>query len=479
MSTVSTKHLPQMPPPSSPSADSRRAKVEIPSNWIMPNSPEAEKSLLGCLIVAPRDMSQEATSRLSEEVFYDQRHRLIFAAVRSLHEANLPVDSVTLPQKLSDLGQLEAVGGYGYIAQLIAEVPTPTNIFTYADIVRDKYLLRRVMIACAEVLQSVKESSDDPKPVLERAQEQFFIISQDRIEREAQPVSELVIPALRLIEKYYQNKGRVVGIPTGFADLDSLTGGFQAGQMIVIAARPGMGKTSFALNVAEHASVDAKKPVAIFSLEMTNQELMMRLLASRARVSGQTIRKGFTTQEDLMRITHAAHEIKDAPLYFDSTVGLTLAQLRTRARRLKKRYDIQLIIVDYLQLVLPPAHRRNDNRAVEVAEISGGIKAMAMELEIPVMVLSQLNRKPDERGGQPRLSDLRESGAIEQDADIVGLLYRPEKYAEDEEQRDSLTGEAILDIQKHRNGPTDKISLTFLEQLTRFENRSLSSQESL
>ncbi len=458
---------------------SRRPQAEIPSNWVLPHSIEAERSLLGCLIAAPRDMSQEAASRLIEEVFYDQRHQIIFSAIRTLHEANLPVDTVTLPQKLTDAGVLDAVGGYGYIAQIIAEVPTPTNIFTYAEIVREKYLLRRVMVACAEVLQSVKENADDPKPVLELAQEQFFVISQDRIEKEAQPVSELVIPALRLIEKYYQNKGKVVGIPSGFADLDSLTGGFQSGQMVVIAARPGMGKTSFALNVAEHASVDAKKAVAIFSLEMTNQELMMRLLASRARVSSQTIRKGFTTQEDLMRITHAAHEIKDAPLYFDSTVGLTLAQLRTRARRLKKRYNIDMIIVDYLQLIMPPAHRRNDNRAVEVAEISGGVKAMAMELEIPVLVLSQLNRKPDERGGQPRLSDLRESGAIEQDADIVGLLYRPEKYADDDEERGTLTGEAILDIQKHRNGPTEKISLTFLEQLTRFENRSLSSQDSL
>ena len=456
-----------------------RTRPEIPSNWSLPHSPEAERSLLGCLIAAPRDMSQEAASRLTEEVFYDQRHQIIFSAIRQLHEANIPVDTVTLPQKLSDSSLLDSVGGISYIARIIAEVPTPTNIFTYAEIVREKYLLRRVMIACAEVLQAVKENADDPKPVLELAQEQFFVISQDRIEKEAQPVSELVIPALRLIEKYYQNKGKVIGVPSGFADLDSLTGGFQPGQMVVIAARPGMGKTSFALNVAEHASVDAKKAVGIFSLEMTNQELMMRLLASRARVSSQTIRKGFTSQEDLMRITHAAHELKDAPLYFDSTVGLTLAQLRTRARRLKKKFHIDMIIVDYLQLVLPPTNRRSDNRAVEVAEISGGIKAMAMELEIPVIVLSQLNRKPDERGGQPRLSDLRESGAIEQDADIVGLLYRPEKYADDDEKRGSLSGEAILDIQKHRNGPTEKISLTFIEQLTRFENRSIHAEERL
>jgi len=453
------------------------ARVEIPPNWNLPNSPEAERSLLGCLITAPRDMAQEAASRLSDQVFYDARHQMIFSAIRQLHDKNTPVDTVTLPQKLIDDGILNDVGGIPYIARIIAEVPTPTNIFTYAEIVREKYLLRRVMTACAEVLQAVKEYADDPKPVLELAQEQFFIISQDRIEKEAQPVSELVIPTLRLIEKYYQNKGKVIGVPSGFADLDSLTGGFQSGQMIVIAARPGMGKTSFALNVAEHASVDAKKAVGIFSLEMANQELMMRLLASRARVSSQTIRKGFTSQEDLMRITHAAHELKDAPLYFDSTVGLSLAQLRTRARRLKKKYNIDLIIIDYLQLVLPPTNRRADNRAVEVAEISGGIKAMAMELEIPVIVLSQLNRKPDERGGQPRLSDLRESGAIEQDADIVGLLYRPEKYADDEEKRGSLTGEAILDIQKHRNGPTERIHLTFIEQLTRFENRSLSAEE--
>ncbi len=460
-------------------APAKSQQVEIPTNWKLPHSPEAERSLLGCLIVAPRDMSQEAASRISEEVFYDYRHQVIFSAIRQLHEANLPVDSVTLPQKLSDNGTLQSIGGYAYIARLISEVPTPTNIFTYVEIVREKYLLRRVMFACATVLQAIKDNSEDPKPVLELAQEQFFLISQDRIEKEVQPVSELVMPTLRLIEKYYQNKGNVIGVPSGFSDLDSLTGGFQPGHMIVIAARPGMGKTSFALNVAEHASIEAKKAVGIFSLEMTNQELMLRLLSSRARVSSQTIRKGFTSKEDLMRLTRAANELKDAPLFFDATVGLTLAQLRTRARRMKKKYKVDLIIIDYLQLVLPSANRRAENRAVEVAEISAGIKAMAMELEIPVVVLSQLNRKPDERGGQPRLSDLRESGAIEQDADIVGLLYRPEKYADDDEKRSSLTGEAILDIQKNRNGPTERISLTFIEHITRFENRSFASEERL
>ncbi len=441
----------------------------IPSNWKLPYSLEAERGVLGSMIVSP-DAADMAEERLKEEAFFDPRHQTIFAALAHLRAKSAPVDVLTLRQRLEDLGQLGAVGGDAYLGQLVAEVPTPANIGSYAAIVRTKFLLRRAMASCAEIVRQIQETPDEAGPVLDLAEQEFYKISEDTTTKEAEPASVLVMPVMKLVERLFQNRGQVTGVATGFHDFDALTGGLKAGEMVVFAARPGVGKTSFAMNIAEHVSADLKKAVGVFTLEMTNEQIMLRLLASRARVDLKRIRDGFMSQRDFEQIAQAASELHQAPLYLDETVGVTLPQLRTKGRRMKKRYGIEMIVIDYLQLVQPGTIRRNDNRQADVAEISGGIKGLAKELGLPVIVLCQLNRKPDERGGQPRLSDLRESGAIEQDADIVGLLYRPEMVRNDDGAEGGPEGEAFLDIQKHRNGPTEKIKLTFLKQLTRFES---------
>ncbi|MBX7157962.1 MAG: replicative DNA helicase [Verrucomicrobiae bacterium] len=441
--------------------------------WPVPYSLEAERGVLGSMLLSPKEATDEALERLVEEAFYDPRHQAMFRAMQEMVDANEPLDLMLLRERLKNRGLLDEIGGDGYLAQLVADVPTPANIFSYINLVRSKFLLRQVVCSCAELVQAVQEAPDDPGPVLDQAQAAFFKISEDSTARDTQPAKDLVMPVLKLIEHMSTNKGKVIGVPTGFYDLDSLTGGLHGGDMIVFAARPGVGKTSFALNIAEHATLEGGKAVGIFSLEMSSEQLLLRMLASRARVNQKTIRDGFISDTEFKRIAHAASEIQNAKLYLDETAGISLQQLRTKARRLKKRYDVDLIIIDYLQLIQAGGIRRNDSRQADVAEISGGIKAIAKELKIPVVVLCQLNREPEKRGGgQPRLSDLRESGAIEQDADIVGLLYRPELYRDsDEVGGNGLEGEACLDIQKHRNGPTQKIDLTFLKALTRFESR--------
>lgn len=445
----------------------------LSEKWPVPYSLEAERGVLGSMLLSPKEAADEAFERLMEEVFYDPRHQMMFRCMKEISDSNHPLDPMLLRERLKDRGCLDEIGGDGYLAQMVADVPTPANIFSYINIVRSKFLLRQVVSSCAELVQAVQEAPDDPGPVLDQAQAAFYKISEDSTSKDTMPAKDLIMPVLKLIEHMSTHKGKVTGVPTGFHDLDALTCGLQGGDMVVFAARPGVGKTSFALNIAEHATLEKGKSVGVFSLEMSSEQLLLRMLASRARVNQKTIRDGFMSETEFKRIAHAASEIQNSKLFLDETAGITLAQLRTKARRLKKRYDVDLIIIDYLQLIQAGGMRRNDNRQADVAEISGGIKAIAKELKIPVIVLCQLNREPEKRGGgQPRLSDLRESGAIEQDADIVGLLYRPELYRDSDDMNvSSVEGEACLDIQKHRNGPTQKIDLTFLKALTRFESR--------
>ena len=279
--------------------------------------------------------------------------------------------------------------------------------------------------------------------------------------------------AIETIEQLYDRKGAITGLPTGFTEIDRMTSGLHGAEMIVIAARPSMGKTAFAMNIAEHVAINAKHPVAIFSLEMSSQQLVQRLLCSRARVNLQKIRDGFLSERDFPNLTNAASKLADSEIYIDDTSGLSILELRAKARRLKQKHNIELIVIDYLQLLRSPSKRAQDNRQIEIAEISSGIKALAKELNIPIIVLAQLNRNPEARaGGKPRLSDLRESGSIEQDADLVGLLVRSEYYAEDEEAKEETRGEAELIIAKQRNGPVGEVKLTFLKEFTRFEDRA-------
>lgn len=448
----------------------------MPRTWPIPHSLEAEKGVLGSMLLSPREAADEAREKLIDEAFFDPRNQDIFRGIKDILDRGVQLDLLTLRQWLEDRGLLERVGGDGYIAELVTEVPTPAHIFSYIGLVRNKYLLRRAVQSCAEIVHLVHEAPEEPAPVLEMAQEAFFEISSENITKEARSARELAVPVMKMIEERVERRKAgdpLTGVPTGFKDFDNLTGGLNAGEMVVFAARPGVGKTSFALNIAEHAAVEARRKVGIFSLEMTAEQLMLRLLASRARIDLSTIRKGFVNEHQFHKLAQVTDDLMKSDILIDDGVGITMQQLRTKARRLQRRYGLDLVIIDYLQLLQPGASRPHESRQTEVAEISGSIKGLAKELSLPVIVLCQLNRKPEERGGQPRLSDLRESGAIEQDADLVGMLYRPDMYREGEPAEDpSPVGEAVLDILKHRNGPTQKIDLTFLKQLTRFESRA-------
>lgn len=452
------------------------ARTEMPRTWPVPQSLEAEKGVLGSMLLSPREAADEAREKLVDDSFFDPRNRDIFCGIKDILDHGVQLDLLTLRQWLHDRGLLDRVGGDGYLAELVTEVPTPAHIFSYIGLVRNKYLLRRAVQSCAEIIRAVQEDPEGPAPVLEMAQQAFFEISSDNISREARSTRELAVPVMKHIEERVERRKAgdpLIGVPTGFKDFDNLTGGLNGGEMIVFAARPGVGKTSFALNIAEHAAVEARKKVGIFSLEMTAEQLMLRLLASRARIDLGTIRRGFVNEQQFHRLAQVTDDLMKSDIMIDDSVGITMQQLRTKARRLQRRHGLDLVIIDYLQLLQPGIVKPYESRQTEVAEISGSIKGLAKELSVPVIVLCQLNRKPEERGGQPRLSDLRESGAIEQDADLVGMLYRPDLYRDGEGGEDPApVGEAVLDVQKHRNGPTQKIDLTFLKQLTRFETRA-------
>jgi replicative DNA helicase len=310
---------------------------------------------------------------------------------------------------------------------------------------------------------------------LDQAEKEIFAITGEHVKTEIVPTKELVMEAIEQIEKLYETRGSVTGLPTGFIELDRMTSGLHAAEMIVIAARPSMGKTAFAMNIAEHVAMEVGKAVAVFSLEMSSQQLVQRILCSRAKVDLQRVRNGFLSERDFPNLTAAASQVAAAKMFIDDTAGLTITELRAKARRLKSQQDIQLIVIDYLQLLRSMSRRAQDNRQLEISEISAGIKALAKELNLPIIVIAQLNRQPDTRakeGGRPRLSDLRESGSIEQDADLVGLLVRPEYYETDDEAKLERAGEAELIIAKQRNGPTGDVPLTFLKQYTRFESRA-------
>jgi replicative DNA helicase len=329
--------------------------------------------------------------------------------------------------------------------------------------------------ACNRLSTQCYDQQGEIEPLLDQAEKEIFAITGEHVKTEIVPTKELVMEAIEQIEKLYETRGSVTGLPTGFIELDRMTSGLHAAEMIVIAARPSMGKTAFAMNIAEHVAMEIGKAVAVFSLEMSSQQLVQRILCSRAKVDLQRVRNGFLSERDFPNLTAAASQVAAAKMFIDDTPGLSITELRAKARRLKSQQDIQLIVIDYLQLLRSMSRRAQDNRQLEISEISAGIKALAKELNLPIIVIAQLNRQPDTRakeGGRPRLSDLRESGSIEQDADLVGLLVRPEYYETDDEAKLERAGEAELIIAKQRNGPTVDVPLTFLKQYTRFESRT-------
>ena len=463
----------------------RRRKAAVPEvakvDRLPPHSPEAEQGVLGCVLLSPNECLGECVARFKAggEVFYDLRHQTIFNALVEMYDARQAIDLITLQQRLKDKQLLEQVGGLSYLASLPDTVPSAANLSYYLDIVHEKYLLRKMIRTCTEVVSRVYDYEGEVDALLDEVEREVLRISEARVEAETNTIKELVKRAINTVEDFHARQGMLTGIGTGFADFDKLTTGLHPGEMLVIAARPSMGKTSLAMNIAEHVAIDQKLPVAVFSLEMAANSLVLRMLCSRARVNLRSVREGFLADRDFPRLTNAAGGLSSAPLYIDDTANLSILQLRARARRMWQQYGIKLFIIDYLQLLHSTA-RRAENRQQEIADISSGIKSLAKELNVPVIVLSQLNRELErEKNRKPRLSDLRESGAIEQDADVVGLLYKPSS-GDDEESGSAAEEDAVpvnLLIAKQRNGPTGDVNLTFLKSYPRFESAAKVSDE--
>jgi replicative DNA helicase len=443
-----------------------------------PHSPEAEQGVLGCVLLSPGDCLGDCVEKFKSgsEVFYDLRHRTVYEVLVEMYDKREAIDVITLQQRLKDKQQLDQVGGIAYLASLPDTVPSAANLGYYLEIVQEKHILRKMIQTCTEVVGRVYDHEGEVDALLDEVERDILRISEARVEGKTDKIKELVKKAITTIEDYHQRQGMLTGVGTGFTDLDKMTSGLHGGEMIVIAARPSMGKTSLAMNIAEAVSIDQKLPVGVFSLEMTSESLVLRMLCSRSRVNLRNVREGFLAERDFPKLTGAAGKLANAPLFIDDTSGLSILQLRAKARRMAQQYGIKLFVVDYLQLLHSTA-RRAENRQQEIADISNGIKSLAKELNVPVIVLSQLNRELEkDKDRKPRLSDLRESGAIEQDADVVGLLYKPSREEEDAFEEQDAVAVNLL-IAKQRNGPTGDVHLTFLKSYTRFESAAKVSDD--
>jgi replicative DNA helicase len=447
-----------------------------------PHSVDAEQGVLGSMLISPRETIAECVEKINEEYFYVPAHQTIYNVLVDLWNTGQAIDLITFTQVLRDRHLLDSVGGAAFVTSLFTFVPTAANVGYYLDIVRDKYILREIISAATESVRRAYEEQDEVNNLLDEVEQRIFAVGEDRFKGQMLSMKEQVMSTLESIEKLFENKGAITGVSTGFRDLDKLTSGLHSSEMIVIAARPSMGKTALAMNIAEHAAIEMKLPVAIFSLEMSAQQLVQRMLCSRARVNLAKTRDGFLAEADFPKLTHAASKLAEAKIFIDDSAGLTILELRAKARRLRAQQNVQLVIVDYLQLLRSTSRRAQDNRQLEISEISAGLKGLAKELKIPIIVVAQLNRNPEIRTGSgkgvPRLADLRESGSIEQDADLVGLLVREEYYADSDEERTELEGKAELIIAKQRNGPIGQVKLTFRKDFTRFEDRAADPAES-
>ncbi|MBW2574318.1 MAG: replicative DNA helicase [Deltaproteobacteria bacterium] len=431
-----------------------------------PQSLEAEESILSAILV-DNDTLLEVLEILSPEDFYRSAHQKIFSAISDLFSKNEPVDLVTLTNILREHDRLEEIGGAAYLANLVDTVPLAVNAQYYAKIVYNKACLRRLIEKANSIAKRCFEDRGDVDDVIDFAESSIFEISENKIKPGFYPIGKIIESNIDVLEERQGNRALVTGVATGFTKLDELTAGFQKSDLVILAGRPGMGKTALGLNIAKNAAVDANIPVAIFSLEMSKEQLSFRMLSSEARIDSSRLRRGFISQDDWIKITDSAGVLSQAPIFIDDSPNITALEIRAKSRRLKMEKDIGLIIVDYLQLMKGRASA--ERRDLEISEISRSLKALAKELDLPVVALSQLNRKLEERSDKrPQLSDLRESGALEQDADVVAFLYRDELYNRDENNPNK--GKAELIVSKQRNGPTGFCILTFLDTYTRFEN---------
>jgi len=436
-----------------------------------PQNLEAETAVLGSMLIEDEAIAL-GIELLTPEAFYKDAHKKIFQAMTVLFNENKAIDLVTLSDCLYKEGTMDEVGGPGYLASLSTSVPTAANIIYYAKIVKEKYILRHLITNATQIVKDCYDATEDVGELLDRAEKTVFEIASKKFSGAVVPIKEIVRNQIEIIDRLYQRKEHITGIATGFHEFDTMCAGLQPSDLIVIAARPSMGKSAFMTCIAEHAGMILKVPVAMFSLEMSKEQLIQRMLCSRARVDAHKVRTGFLAQSDWPALTSAAAKLSEAPIYIDDTPGLTALELKAKARRLKAQFDIKMIIVDYLQLMQGPGNI--ESRQQEISEISRSLKALAREIHVPVIAISQLSRAVESRNDhRPQLSDLRESGAIEQDADMVVLLLREEYYNPTEENR----GKAEVIIAKQRNGPVGSVFLTFVREYTRFENAELIRRE--
>ncbi len=435
----------------------------------LPANVEAERSILGAILLDNFSYN-EAAEHLKAEDFCLDSHRRIYSRMIDLMESSRPIDMITLVEELDRRKELQAVGDVGYISGLLDGVPDRPSIEHYVHIVRDKALLRGLIHAANAAIARAADQSDPAEEILNEAEATIFALSEKRIGRGFMGVQEIVREKFGSVDALLQRGQRITGLATHYEDLDEMTSGLQKSDLVIIAARPSMGKTAFAMNIAENAAVIDKKVVGMFSLEMSRESLLLRLLCSQARVDSHKMRTGSLWKDDMQKVVKAMEELAHAPIFIDDTPGIALSEMRAKARRLKQSQNgqLDLIIVDYLQL-MSGGGRRFENRTQEVSAISRGLKALAKEMEVPVIALSQLSRAPESRGGdhRPQLADLRESGSIEQDADVVAFIFREEVYKPDDP---SLSGIAEIIISKQRNGPIGRVKMAFMKNSTRFES---------
>jgi len=429
-----------------------------------PQNIEAEQSVIGSMML-DREVIPVITEVLKAEDFYRQDHIEIYEAVMDLFEKAEPIDIITVSDQLRLRGSVDNVGGLEYLTQLVNGVPTTANVRHYAKIVEEKALMRKLIRASSDIVNLGYEANEEVEYVLDKAEKNIFDILQKRNLKGMTPLKDVLVDTFNRLEELYNSKGHITGIPTGFADLDFKTAGLQNSDLILIAARPAMGKTAFALNIAQYAAISAKVPVAVFNLEMSKEQVVNRMLCSEAMVDSQRMRTGKLEDDDWTKIAHTLGPMSDAPIYIDDTPGASIMDIRAKCRRLKLEKNLGLVVIDYLQLM--QGRGKNESRQQEVSDISRSLKILAKELNVPVITLSQLSRAAETRTDhRPMLSDLRESGAIEQDADIVMFIYRDDYYNPDTDKKNV----AEIIIAKHRNGSTGTVELAWLGQFTKFVN---------
>ncbi len=443
--------------------------IDVSLHKVPPQNLEAEQSILGGILLDNQALNA-VLEILTQADFYSDAHRKIFASIVDLSNRNEPADLITLSNIMKDQKKLDQVGGISYLASLVDNTGSAANISYYARIVKEKSTLRRMIEAATDILNRSYDVGMDVDQMLDQAEHAIFEISENKIRPSFSPMREILKSSFQTIERLYANKELITGVATGFDNLDDITSGLQKSDLIIVAGRPSMGKTAFALNIAQNAALLTGIPVAVFSLEMAREQLVMRMLAAEARVDSQRLRKGFLGETDWPKLTEAAGRLSDAPIYIDDTPAITVIEMKAKARRLKAENGLGLIVIDYLQLMRGSAYK--DSREQEISEISRSLKALAKELSVPVIALSQLNRKVEDRTNRrPMMADLRESGAIEQDADVIAFIYRDEVYNKSEDNPEKGIAEII--IGKQRNGPTGIVKLAFQEKYTRFENLAI------